>query len=69
MGQAVALHFLTRDAAKEEKRAAEKDISRLQEVIKEKDSVIDEKTRCVAELERLGQRTAILFRSDNLLEI
>ncbi|KAG8217610.1 hypothetical protein J3R82DRAFT_5761 [Butyriboletus roseoflavus] len=71
-GQAVALHFLTREAADEEKRAAEQDISRLQEVIKAKDSVIDEKTNRVAELEQLVQdaireRDAEIERSKELL--
>lgn len=60
-GQAVALHFLTREAADEEKRAAEQDISCLQEVIKAKDSVIDERTKRIAELEQLGQPTILLL--------
>lgn len=60
-GQAVALHFLTREAADEEKRAAEQDISRLQEVIKAKDGVIDEKTNRIAELEQSGQPTSIFL--------
>ncbi|KAG6376248.1 hypothetical protein JVT61DRAFT_2224 [Boletus reticuloceps] len=71
-GQAVALHFLTREAADEEKRAVEQDISRLQEVIKAKDSVIDEKTKRIAELEQSVQdatreRDAEIERSKELL--
>lgn len=53
-GQAVALHFLTREAADEEKRVVEQNISRLQDAIKVKDGMIDEKTKRVAELEQLG---------------
>lgn len=63
-GQAVALHFLTREAADEEKRAVEQDMSRLQEVIKEKDSVIDKKTKSIAELEQSGPFTLLFFGSE-----
>ncbi|KAF8136468.1 hypothetical protein EV363DRAFT_1294090 [Boletus edulis] len=70
--QLVALHFLTREAADEEKRAVEQDISRLQEVIKAKDSVIDEKTNRIAELEQsvqdaIRERDAEIERSKELL--
>ncbi|KAN0077189.1 hypothetical protein V8E55_011044 [Tylopilus felleus] len=71
-GQAVALHFLTREAADEEKRAAEQDISRLKEVIKAKDTVIDEKNKRIAELEQqvqdvIRERDAEIERSKELL--
>lgn len=63
-GQAVALHFLTREAADEEKRAVEHDMSHLHEIIKEKDGVIDGKMRRIAELEQSGWFTALLCCSD-----
>ncbi|KAG9318584.1 hypothetical protein JVU11DRAFT_676 [Chiua virens] len=71
-GQAFALHFLTREAADEEKRVVEQDISHLQEVIKSKDSVINEKINRVSELEQLvldatRERDAEIERSKELL--
>lgn len=42
----------------------EQDISRLQEVIKEKDGVIDAKTKRIAELEQSGEFTIILSCPD-----
>ncbi|KAF9246422.1 hypothetical protein BU15DRAFT_70516 [Melanogaster broomeanus] len=71
-GQGVALHFLTREAADEEKRAAEQDILRLEENIKQKDSAIVEKTKRIAELEQSVQdanreRDTEIQRSKELL--
>ncbi|KIL00940.1 hypothetical protein PAXRUDRAFT_821149 [Paxillus rubicundulus Ve08.2h10] len=71
-GQGVALHFLTREAADEEKRMAEQDVSRLEEIIKRKDSTLAEKTKRIAELEQLVQdanheRDAEIERSKELL--
>jgi len=71
-GQAVALHFLTREAADEEKRAAEQDISRLQEVVKAKESLVDEKSKRIVELEHsvqdaIRERDAEIERSKELL--
>ncbi|KIJ10501.1 hypothetical protein PAXINDRAFT_119493 [Paxillus involutus ATCC 200175] len=71
-GQGVALHFLTREAADEEKRAAEQDILRLEEIIKRKDSTLAEKIKRIAELEQSVQdanreRDAEIERSKELL--
>ena len=67
-GQNVALHFLTREAADEEKRAMEQDMARLQDVIKQKDATIAERNKRVAELEQLGSPCPRLFLSNDLLD-
>lgn len=62
-GQNVALHFLTREAADEEKRAMEQDMARLQDVIKHKDATIAERNKRIVELEQLGSSCPRLFPS------
>ncbi|KAI6045538.1 hypothetical protein EDC04DRAFT_2559459, partial [Pisolithus marmoratus] len=54
-GQNVALHFLTREAADEEKRAVEQEIAQLRDVINQKDAVISEQSKRVDELQDLGR--------------
>lgn len=71
-GQNVALHFLTREAADEEKRAMEQDMARLQDVIKHKDATIAERNKRIVELEQLvndvtRERDAEIARSTELL--
>ncbi|KIJ69087.1 hypothetical protein HYDPIDRAFT_172565 [Hydnomerulius pinastri MD-312] len=71
-GHGVALHFLTREAADEEKRVAEQDIARLHGVIKQKDDTIAEKIKRIAELEQsvqdaIRERDAEIERSKELL--
>ncbi|KAI6028500.1 hypothetical protein F5J12DRAFT_960023 [Pisolithus orientalis] len=55
-GQNVALHFLTREAADEEKRAVEQEIVQLRDVIKQRDAVISDQSKRINELQQLGQK-------------
>ncbi|KAL4067729.1 hypothetical protein J3A83DRAFT_4413426 [Scleroderma citrinum] len=71
-GQNPALHFLTREAADEEKRAMERDMACLHDVIGQKDATIDERNKRITELEQLvhdvtRERDAEVARSMELL--
>jgi hypothetical protein len=48
------LHFLTREAADEEKREAKDQINSLNRTIQAKDAVISEKDKRIAELQEAG---------------
>lgn len=71
-GQNVALHFLTREAADEEKRAVEQEIVQLRDVIKQRDAVISDQSKRINELQQLvhevtRERDAEIERSKELL--
>ncbi|KAH7889586.1 hypothetical protein F5I97DRAFT_1802459 [Phlebopus sp. FC_14] len=71
-GQGVALHFLTREAADEEKKAMEQDVSRMQDALKHKDDIIAAKNERIVELDQsvrdaLRERDAEIERSKDLL--
>lgn len=48
------LHFLTREAADEEKEAVEKEVSRWKDIVKQKDAQLAEKDERIAGLEEQG---------------
>ena len=51
-GKSSVLYLLTREAADEEKRAVERDLARLKDIMKEKDATIAENDKRIAELQR-----------------
>jgi hypothetical protein len=53
-GKSSVLHLLTREAADEEKRSIEKDLKRWKGVSQEKDAIIADKDKQIAELEQTG---------------
>ncbi len=61
-GKTSTLHFLTREAADEERRGLEKELRRLQDVIKEKDAIIAERESRILDRERTSEDFCI---SDN----
>lgn len=48
------LHFLTREAADEEKEAVEKEVSRWKDIVKQKDAQLAEKDKRIVGLEEQG---------------
>ncbi|KAI6005851.1 hypothetical protein EDD15DRAFT_2151411, partial [Pisolithus albus] len=71
-GQNVALHFLTREAADEEKKTVEQEIAQVRDVVKQKDLVISEQSKRIDELQGLvrevtRERDAEIERSKELL--
>lgn len=71
-GQNVALHFLTREAADEEKKTVEQEIVQVRDVVKQKDLVISEQSKRIDELQGLvrevtRERDAEIERSKELL--
>lgn len=54
-GQSYMVQFLTREAADEEKKSLDKEVTRLKDKLKQKDANLAEKDKRIAELEAQGQ--------------
>ncbi|CCM04406.1 uncharacterized protein FIBRA_06583 [Fibroporia radiculosa] len=64
-GKSAVLHFLTREAADEEKEAVQKEVARWKEVVKERDVKLAQKDKHISELENQEK----LLRSDLAAEV
>lgn len=55
------LHFLTREAADEEKEAVEREVGRWKDVVKQKDAQLAEKDKRIADFEDEGECLLSMF--------
>ena len=62
-GSSYTLHFLTREAAEEEKRAQTEEIKKLKDVIKQRDATIAAKEREIQEGRQEGALLSVAFVS------
>lgn len=67
-GKTSTLHFLTREAAEEERKGLDRELQRLREAIKEKDVVIAQKDAKIADQEKSSQ-SSMLLKKQKIIDI